>query len=513
MRKVLTVLISCLVPCSILHAGNLDLIGTIGFGPALLSYTDGAGRAYKSTAVNVDLKSYIPFSRSRLDLVVRSEQKLLITPYREDEFGVNYTQVLPQRYKQDTCYSVYGNMGRYSDQVFDLANHRSTRFGANVLFAPVEHCNVLGGIEVYARDVKAPSSGYGTQTLSLTGDYTLQNHDLIDSALRLVTFNHQTAAFDHRQAHLAAGWNRQLSPNRKIRAQWNYDQVQSDVSGAMDLRRHKIAAWYNSSAGSKSIQYRGYGTVLQYPNASNADYKALNLGCLTSSSNAGGTKGVNTHSMDFTYHMYQSPAPGYLDYSWVYMRTLPQRLNLSKYIDNTLFVRRFQNTATVKYQHFYDDQVGCGILYSDFFKGSVKAGILTGFRFFDDPNASTNANPDDDGLLNNPLSYVLYGLRASGTYYFSLKCRLDLEATYKEIVNWRAQPNHTSSDEFIFNGTYSLRLTRVCTFLMNAGIGQQVNDLGPAASGQYYRSISTLVTYSFDRSGAEQLSGGPSHGN
>ncbi|MFH1239540.1 MAG: hypothetical protein V1653_05440, partial [bacterium] len=109
----------------------VDLSGRLGIGPALLSFTDGAGTARSDQILNGYLKLTLPFKSTdaRLTTFLSSEEKLLITPYCESEIGVDFTQELGDKPERPASYNIYVLISQDDDRVFNYADNYNNRFG------------------------------------------------------------------------------------------------------------------------------------------------------------------------------------------------------------------------------------------------------------------------------------------------------------------------------------------------------------------------------------------------
>ncbi|MFH1239526.1 MAG: hypothetical protein V1653_05370, partial [bacterium] len=479
----------------------VDLSGRLGIGPSLLSFTDGTGRAESEQILNGYLRFTMPFesTKSRLMTFLKSEEKLVITPYRESEARVDFTQELGDKPERPASYNIYGLLSRYDDKVFNYADNGTNRFGGKLQSSPIEQLNLVLGIDRYHRAVSEDKNGFDTQSINFGYDYEfLSKEDTLDGSLTMFQQNHKTDTFDYGQNKFNLGYKHLFSRDTDLKLRWDYDQVRYNLTGmkGADLNQNKLSAAWSAAGLNRWYKIYGYFKQDSFPNAGAINYNTFNIGLLLNRDVIDRDGDVrNRH--DFTYYAYKDPAPKYFDYSWNFIRNKPWEKSLNMYFDNTVYIRRFQNTATVKRQSFYDDQFSAGVTYACWEHGFLQAGPLVGVRLWDDPNRGTNANPDDNNLFKNPLNYYIYGVKGNANLEMGPDSEISLGVVYRNFVNCTAKPRQTGNEELILDARYTQKIAPDWFLTATTNVGQQINDLGNQSSGQYYRNIMVRFEYLF----------------
>jgi hypothetical protein len=483
----------------------VDLNGRLGIGPSLLSFTDGNGLATSEQILNGYLRLTMPLetTNARLAVFLKSEEKLLVTPYRESQMRVDFTQELGDRADRPASYNIYGLISRYDDKVFNYADNVSNRFGGKLHSSPIERLNLNLGIDRYRRDVSQDENGFDTQNINFGYDYEFLNRDMMDGSLVLFQQNHKTDTFNYNENRFNLGYKHLFSSDRDLKLRWNYDQLRYSLTGmrTSDLNENKLSAVWSSSMLAGWYKIHGYFKQDAFPNSSVNNYNVFNIG-LVLNRDITGRSGNVQNSHDFTYYSYKDPTPKHFDYTWNFIRNKPWKQSLNMYFDNTVYIRHFQNTSAVKMQSFYDEQFSAGVTYARWANWFVKVGPLVGIRIWDDPGRNSNLNPDDNGLFKNPLNYFICGLKGNADIDTGPDSGISLGIVFRNFINFMATPEKTGNEELILDARYKQKIAPSWFLTATANIGQQINDLGTQSSGEYYRNIMISFEYLFGKESA-----------
>ncbi len=506
MRKFFIVLASLIFIATLSRPvyAELHLNGTASGALTRYSYTDAYGVANSITPLNLGLNAYMPFAQERLlNFNLMTEETQLVTPVRENQGGIGFTQGLMPIFGKQGQLKLGYNFRNYNDKINTETDFNSHNLALISNLNLTDTFNLRFNYNFYNKKADDDPRSYKDNNLRLGTDFKLRNmRDTLNIDYDYFSQEAETKTSSFKWNTLKGLYTYDLGGSDNLEGSLHWRNVKYDaIAQGNDRKEMEIGAAYNTVSASGTARWNGSIYNESYPNTDTNNFSLYEFGYrnFVLSPKKWRTAG-NYHKINI-FNPKEDTANGYLEWFWGLDRHTAMVGTRSMYLENSLKLKRWSNSDEVvsKGQDFLEDIVHGGWEWSSYSYGSFSVGPQLGHRLYRDPNADSNAVDTDDSMFKNPANFLLYGIRISSGLVVTREVRINIAYNYRMFLYYKAQPEKFTTELSDVRLQYRQEVTNFLDLSCDISYADNVNDNGLASIGVSQMFAQVQLVYKFNR--------------